>query len=400
MKLGKTVIFVVLSIVIGIIFRQPKNGTTSKGFVKPGYEQIRRIFDSSVINCSSILKYEKEGLAVAVYRNNELVADLWGGYAERDAFRLWEKDTLSIGFSTTKTIGAFTIAILASRKQLNYNDKVIKYWPEFGKYDKENVTIQWLVEHKAGLIKFDGDMNVTQANDHQYVSHLIENTKPMWPPGTEIGYHALTYGWLIDQIVRRTDPKKRSLAEFYMQEIRPLAKDKDYFIGLPKSEQYRMARIVQATWPEYIKGIIKNPFFIRFAFKNVMENYDITDYKGLMNIAANYPPFMTVLKREMPYNDPKVQQVQNCAVSGYGTARGLGAVISAILQSNLISPEIWKQLSKPTALVTDRVARLHSYRGHGFFYELHPTRDGEYLMMHTGHGRQKVIIDLHTKVGL
>ncbi|VDN37041.1 unnamed protein product [Gongylonema pulchrum] len=101
---------------------------------------------------------------------------------------------MTVVFSSTKAIGALIIAILVSRGHLHYEDK-------------------------AGLISFDGELSIEQARDHQYVSRLIENTKPKWPAGTETGYHAITFGWLLDQLVRRADPAKRSLAQFYREEI-------------------------------------------------------------------------------------------------------------------------------------------------------------------------------------
>ncbi|VDK46787.1 unnamed protein product [Gongylonema pulchrum] len=97
-----------------------------------------------------MLSREKEGLAVAAYKDDELVVDLWGGYAEKAAFRAWSRDTMTVVFSSTKAIGALIIAILVSRGHLHYEDK-------------------------AGLISFDGELSIEQARDHQYVSRLIEN---------------------------------------------------------------------------------------------------------------------------------------------------------------------------------------------------------------------------------
>ncbi|VDN01257.1 unnamed protein product, partial [Onchocerca ochengi] len=82
---------------------------------------------------------------------------------------------MTVAFSSTKVIGALIIAILVSRGQLQYEDKVTKYWPEFGTYDKENITVQWILEHKAGLIVFDDELTMEQARDHRYISRIIEN---------------------------------------------------------------------------------------------------------------------------------------------------------------------------------------------------------------------------------
>ncbi|EJW79612.1 beta-lactamase, partial [Wuchereria bancrofti] len=211
-----------------------------------------------------ILSREKEGLAFAAYKNDELIVDLWGGYAERAAFREWDRDTMTVAFSSSKAVGALIIAILVSRGQLQYEDK-------------------------AGLITFDDKLTIEQARDHQYISRIIEKTKPKWPAGTEVGYHALTFGWLLDQIVRRVDPLKRGIGQFYREEIQKYMDDKDFYLGLPRDKHHRVARIVQATTFEFV--------------------YDMD---------------------EMPYNNPAVREVENVAVLGIGTARGLANVVSTI----------------------------------------------------------------------
>ncbi|VDD89480.1 unnamed protein product [Enterobius vermicularis] len=341
-----------------------------------------------------ILKHEKEGLAVAVYKDNELVVDLWGGYAERSALRPWEEDTLTFGFSTTKFTAALIVAILVTQGRMKYEDKVTKYWSEFGRNGKEDITIQCIVEHKAGLIKFDGELELKDGNNYNLISKLIEDTRPVWPPGTKVGYHVLTYGWLIDQIVRRVDVKNRGVVDFFKEEIYPLAADKDYFIGLPRSEHYRLARLVQPSRREILRAFIHNPIYVKSGIMNIFQSCRCY---GLLDVAGNYPPWLSTVKSELPYNNPKVQQIENLSVSGFGTARGFASVVSAILQNNLISQEVWEVLQKPTELVTDSVAKVRCYRGYGFFYDVHPTKEKAFLLSHTGFGGQKIIVDPYSK---
>uniref|UniRef100_A0A915Q236 Beta-lactamase-related domain-containing protein n=1 Tax=Setaria digitata TaxID=48799 RepID=A0A915Q236_9BILA len=338
----RAAIAVIIGLIIGWIFKTPVNNSKSNGTVKKDFQSIRDMFDK-------ILSREKEGLAFAVYKNNELIVDLWGGYAERAALREWDRDTMSLTFSTTKAIGALIIAILVSRGQLQYEDKVVKYWPEFGAHNKENTTVQWLVEHKAGLIVFDAELTIEQARDHRYISRIIEQTKPRWPTGTVVAYHALTYGWLLDQIVRRVDPLKRSVAQFFHEEIQKHMEDKDFYLGLPRNEHYRVARIVKAN-------------------------------------------------EEVPYNNPAVREIENVSVLGIGTARGLANVVSTIWRRNLISTEVWERISTPVEYTEDGISYFKAYRGYGFFYELHPVRPNAYVITHSGHGMQNLIIDPLNKI--
>lgn len=99
-----------------------------------------------------ILPDEREGAALAVYYKGQLVVDLWGGFADRSALRRWESDTMTVVYSSTKAIGATMIAMLVSRGHLQYEDLVTKYWPEFGKNGKQNVTVDWLMGHKVSAI--------------------------------------------------------------------------------------------------------------------------------------------------------------------------------------------------------------------------------------------------------
>uniref|UniRef100_A0A915A7Y9 Beta-lactamase-related domain-containing protein n=1 Tax=Parascaris univalens TaxID=6257 RepID=A0A915A7Y9_PARUN len=384
MSSKRAAIAVTIGILLGWLFKEPTNDRPSQGTVHSGLMEVKNIFDD-------ILHHEREGIALAAYHNDEIIVDLWGGYADRSADRLWEHDTMTVTFSTTKAIAALIVAIFVSRQQLHYDDLVIKYWPEFGQHGKQNVTIQWILEHKVGLLRFEKEIELEKANDHVYISHLIEESKPLWPPGTQCAYHAITQGWLIDQILRRVDTKKRGIGQFYREEIQPLMKDRDFYIGLPRLLHYRMAYIAQSTNIEFMKACLLSKRYYLFAWNAILSG------ENLMNIACNYPTWMSVMAPKMPYNNPKVREVENVAALGIGTARGLAAVASAIIKNNLISEEVWELLSKPTEYVFDRTIKSYVLRGHGFFYDRHPTRKDAFLLTHPGHGMQKITIDPITK---
>ncbi|EJD73779.1 beta-lactamase, variant [Loa loa] len=351
----------VLAVVIGLIigfFKTTRNDYKSNGMVQQIFQPIRETFDE-------ILSREKEGLAFAAYKNDQLIVDLWGGYAERAAYREWDRDTMTVAFSSTKAVGALIIAILVSRGQLQYEDKIVKYWPEFGAQNKENITVQWILEHK---------------------------TKPKWPAGTARGYHALTFGWLLDQIVRHCDPLKRGIAQFYRDEIQKYMDDKDFYLGLPRDEHYRVARIIQPTMFEFIYGMASTTKYYLLIWKCFLSFFRCEIYA-----TSKYPSWLSFLDDEMPYNNPAVREVENVAVLGIGTARGLANVVSTIWKKNLISEEIWKRLSMPVEYANDRITYFKSYHGHGFLYKPHPIRPNKYVMFHPGHGSQNLIIDPFSK---
>ena len=164
--------------------------------------------------------WEHEGASLTVYHKGKLVADLWGGFADKESRRLWQKDTLSVAFSSTKAVASLCVAALVDRGLVTYDDKLTTFWPEFGKFGKGSVTIQWVLSHLCGLAYFDTPITEADARDWRRMAKLIENERPKWEPGTAVGYHALTFGWIVDQIIRRVDPQERSLTQFFNDEIR------------------------------------------------------------------------------------------------------------------------------------------------------------------------------------
>lgn len=155
-----------------------------------------------------------------------------------------------------------------------YDDLVIKYWPEFGRYGKDKVTIQWILSHMSGLAYLDRPIQFEDARANpDAISKLFEEQQPNWQPGTEVGYHALTFGWLVDQIIRRADPQHRSLGEFYREEIvARMDGGLDYHIGLPDSEARRVCRITLPSLRQRISEFITNPwgvYYYRY-FKDFM----------------------------------------------------------------------------------------------------------------------------------
>lgn len=122
-------------------------------------------------------------------------------------------------FSPFQALSALCVAILVDRGLLSYDSRLVEFWPEFGQHGKENVTVEWVLTHRAALAWIEHEISYEDALDHRRMARIFEEQTPNWPPGTATGYHALTYGWLVEQIVRRVDPQHRGLGHFFRDEI-------------------------------------------------------------------------------------------------------------------------------------------------------------------------------------
>ncbi|MFJ2160568.1 serine hydrolase domain-containing protein [Streptomyces sp. NPDC087856] len=181
------------------------------------------------------------GAAVTVTVGGETVADLWGGWADAAGSRPWERDTLVNAWSTTKGPVALCAHILADRGLLDLDAPVAVYWPEFAAAGKANVLVRHLLSHRAGLAGLREPHSLEQLYDWELTTERLAATEPWWEPGTRSGYHALTYGFLVGEVVRRVSGLLPSA--FLEREVTgPLGID--FTIGLPEKEAGRAAELV------------------------------------------------------------------------------------------------------------------------------------------------------------
>jgi len=214
------------------------------GFVEPGFEKVREAFAANFdlepdpLNQMLGMDVCEVGAAVSVFHHGRKVVDLWGGMADRRDQRPYDEDTLQLVFSTTKGVTAIAANLLAQRGLLDLDEKVAHYWPEFAQAGKADIPVRWLLSHRAGLPWVDVDMTMEQALDWDQVIEALENQAPVWEPGTQHGYHATTFGWLVGEVVRRVSGK--SIGTFVRDELSgPLGLD--LWIGLPKELHARVA---------------------------------------------------------------------------------------------------------------------------------------------------------------
>ncbi len=209
--------------------------TPIEGTVHPKFERVREAFEQNFRGRDEV------GATVAVVLDGEPVVDLWGGYADRGRTRLWEDDTLVNVYSTTKGLAALCVAMLVDRGAFAYDTAVVELWPEFGAAGKGDVTVETLLSHQAGLCGLRDSISVEDYYDHDKMAGMLAAMEPWWTPGTANGYHAMTYGFLAGELVRRATGK--TLGAFFASEIaEPLRAD--FFIGLPQSEDARVAEMI------------------------------------------------------------------------------------------------------------------------------------------------------------
>ena len=183
------------------------------------------------------------GASVCVTVGGHTVVDLWGGVANNRTDAPWTEETVSIVFSSTKGATAICAHILASRGELDLDAPVAKYWPEFAQSGKENIPVKMLLNHQAGLPAVRETLPQGAYADWELVVNALAKEKPFWEPGTRNGYHALTFGWLNGEVVRRVSGK--SLGTFFKDEIaQPLKLD--FWIGLPEDKESRVAPMIPA----------------------------------------------------------------------------------------------------------------------------------------------------------
>src|SRR6267143_5357022 len=183
------------------------------------------------------------GAAVSVWQNAKAIVDLYGGFRDARREQPWTYDTLVLIWSATKGLGSACVLHVLQEAKINIERRIAEFWPEFAQADKETITISQLLSHQAGLVALDRQVEVT---DYASVIHALEEQAPLWPPGTAHGYHARTFGFLLDELVRRIAGK--TLSEYWQENFaRPL--NLDFWIGLPKKENSRVATMYAAKTP-------------------------------------------------------------------------------------------------------------------------------------------------------
>jgi CubicO group peptidase (beta-lactamase class C family) len=242
------------------------------------------------------------GASVAVYVGGEPVVDIWGGWTDETRTTPWQRDTIVNVWSTTKTMTALCALILADAGEIDFHAPVSSYWPEFAAAGKESVQVRHLMAHTAGLSGWAAPIETSDLYDWGKATALLAAQEPWWEPGTSSGYHAVTQGFLVGEVVRRVTGQ--SLGEFFAKEVAgPLGAD--FHIGLDAADDHRVATLVPPPSLAEQMGALPADNVARRTFSNPVLDATVTSQRGWR--AAEIP-----------------------AANGHGNARSVAAVQSVL----------------------------------------------------------------------
>ena len=206
-----------------------------QGQCQPRFEALRQLFAANIASGADL------GASLAVTIDGEFVVDLWGGWADEARTRPWAADTVTNVWSTTKMMTSLTALLLVDRGELDLEAPVARYWPEFGAAGKGGIPLRHLMSYNSGVSGWAQPVTMADLCDREKTTALLAAQAPWWQPGSGSGYHALNYGHLVGEVVRRITGQ--SLGAFFSQQIaQPLGAD--FHIGLPASEFGRVSNVV------------------------------------------------------------------------------------------------------------------------------------------------------------
>ncbi|MDX2169098.1 MAG: serine hydrolase domain-containing protein [Deltaproteobacteria bacterium] len=315
------------------------------GFTAPRFAPLREAL------AASFARHGEVGAACAVMYRGELVADLWGGWADREAGRVWQADTIGLVFSATKGVTAACLHALAERGAIDLDAPIAAYWPEFAAAGKGAIPVRWAMCHRAGVPAVDAELTLEQVLAWDPVVRAVAAQAPEWPPGSAHGYHARTYGWILGEVVRRVTG--RTLGNWFAEHFAaPLGLD--FWIGLPEELEARVARLYPAPplADEQMRALLATLMAPDTLMGRVFNGPNgLFDYGEMWNRRALHAA-------EMPSSN------------GIGSARALARFYAALIGEvdgvRLLRPDTLAAACVVQSEGDDRVLRLPTRFGSGF----------------------------------
>ncbi|MBB4918131.1 serine hydrolase domain-containing protein [Streptosporangium saharense] len=313
------------------------------GWCHPRFSRVREVFRQNFAGDGEL------GAAFSVFLDDKPVVDLWGGVADRRDERPWERGTPALVYSCTKAVTATAVLLLAERGLLDVTAPVAEVWPEFARAGKERITVEHLLTHQAGLPVVEEPVPVEEFEDQEAVADRLAGQTPLWEPGTAHGYHALTYGFLLGEVIRRVSGKRAG--EFVAAEIAdPLGLE--LWLGAPDDVAARAARLsgglrvgASAPAPEDALGaaMLDGESLTRRA----LGNPQVTKLPG----GANHP---VILRAGWP------------AIGVVATALGLAGFYRHLVAGRILRPETLADAVRARVSGPDRVLLVDSSFGLGY----------------------------------
>ncbi len=329
------------------------------------YNELKTILSESLDRGADL------GASVAVVHEGELVVDVWGGYRDEAQSLPWEEDTLTNVWSTTKTMASLCALVLVDRGEIDVHAPVARYWPEFAAAGKETLPVRDLLSHTAGLPGWAEPLAPEDQYDWDKTTRLLAAQAPWWEPGTASGYHAITQGQLIGEVVRRVSGQ--SLGTFFANEIAgPLGAD--FHIGLAPEHDARVSLVVPPT-----------------AELPIPEDPESHAYRTFTNpgLDPKFPPDAAWRRAELP------------AANGHGNARSVATIQAAVANGGemkgvrLLSPKTVDLIFEEQARGIDLVLGipLRFGIGYGLPNEQLPYLPDRRICFWGGWGGSLVIVD-------
>jgi len=309
------------------------------------------------------------GAAVSVWQNGKPIVDLHGGFCDAGHTKPWTADTVVLVWSATKGIGSACVLHALERQKIELNRRVAEFWPEFGQADKDKITLGQLLSHQAGLCALDQRVDVI---DYKRVIRALEAQAPFWPPGTAHGYHARTFGFLLDELIRRIAGK--TLSNYWQENFaRPL--ELDFWIGLPEEENSRVATIYAAK-----SGKLPEPekFYRDLVKPGTLARKTFTSPYGLNVISK--------------MNDPQIRAQPIVSFGGIGSASALAKFYSMLANGGELNEQTFFSQATIERMTTtfsdgiDRVFQIPTAFSAGFMKDSRRAARGMFGLSATSFG--------------
>ena len=319
------------------------------------------------------------GSCFAVYKDGKPLVDLWGGFQDKDKTKPWQKDNLVTVYSTTKGVAAFCIALAMEKGLLKYEEKVSTYWPEFANNGKEDITVGMLMSHQAGICSPE-TRNVDDYYNQNLMAEKLAGMTPIWEPGTASGYHSMTFGWLTSELILRVTGK--SLGTYFREEVGD-QHEIDFFIGLPESEDHRVAELV--------------PFDIVRNENSDQQKIELTEAQKSQRNSAGTLDIQ---------NTKAWRQAEIPSANGQGNAGGLAKFYSLIVPEDnslkVLKDDTVNQMTTMQIEGRDLVLAVQVRWGVGFILNKHKVIYGpiEGAFGHSGYGGSCAFGDPENKIGV
>lgn len=319
------------------------NGTTTEAFLP-----VKAVFES-------LWDHIEVGAGLTIYSRGEKVVDLWAGYSDLARTKPFEKKTLTNTYSATKGIMAIGIACLVDDGMLAYDKPVCHYWPEFGAESKFKITVTQLLSHQAGLYQFIPPVQASTLYDWQTCVRQLAAQRPQWEPGTQFGYHTLTWGYLVGELIRRIT--RMTPGEFLRSRVTGPS-DADFIVGITTDHD----RCSEMIGPNRARSKISPPLTSRPRVRSA----DQAETSPNNLLSTNDPTLR-------PYQDVSSTDFRTAQIpstNGHSTSEGLARCYQSFLEGSLVSAQTLamatEEITPSNAVITDLVLGQKLRRSRGF----------------------------------